>query len=273
MGGGRCCWRADRLIWLQFECLPLYVPACKSDNKGQEDPVDTRTRHALKKDRFAQATASSFDWVSGHRSGVLRWGGSLVVVLALGIGALIYWNLQAAAADKALGAAIDTYDTALALPGAPPENGVYATAAERSKAANAQFASVAQKYGWLPEGAKAHYFAGVTDQELGQTGAAETELKAAAGSWDKNLSNLAKLALAALYHQTGRDAQAIDMYNGLAAKPSETVPAGVAQLDLADLYAAAGKQDQARALWAKVKDSDKDGTAGAIAAQKLSAKQ
>jgi hypothetical protein len=47
----------------------------------------------------------------------------------------------------------------------------------------------------------------------------------------------------------------------------------VAQLDLADLYAAAGKQDQARALWAKVKDADKDGAAGTIATQKLTGKQ
>jgi predicted negative regulator of RcsB-dependent stress response len=47
----------------------------------------------------------------------------------------------------------------------------------------------------------------------------------------------------------------------------------VAQLDLADLYAATGKKDQARALWAKVKDSDKDGAAGSIAAQKLAPKQ
>ena len=97
-------------------------------------------------------------------------------------------------------------------------------------------------------------------------------MKTAAGAWDRNLSNLAKLALAGLYHQTGRDAQAIDLYNALAAKPSETVSTGVAQLDLADLYAATGKQDQARALWAKVKDADKDGTAGSIATQKLAAK-
>ena len=58
----------------------------------------------------------------------------------------------------------------------------------------------------------------------------------------------------------------------LIAKPSTTVPAGVAQLDLADLYAATGKQDQARAIWAKVKDSDKDGMAGSIATQKLTGK-
>jgi tetratricopeptide (TPR) repeat protein len=235
--------------------------------------VDTQTRHALKKDKFAQATASSVSWVGEHRSGVLRWAIAAVVVLALGIGAIVYWNLRTTAADSALGAALDTYDGPLATPGAPAENGVYSTAADRSRAANKQFAAVAQQYGWLPEGAKAHYFAGITDQELGQTAAAETELKTAAGAWDHNLSNLAKLALAGIYHQTGRDPQAIDVYNQLIAKPSVTVSASVAQLDLADLYAAAGKQDQARALWAKVKDADKDGQAGTIATQKLAGKQ
>jgi predicted negative regulator of RcsB-dependent stress response len=235
--------------------------------------VDTRTRHALKKDKFAQATASSMSWMSEHRSDVMRWivGGAAVLVLC--IGALIYWSMRSTAADSALGAALDVYDAPLAQPGAPAEKGVYATAEERSKAANEQFAAVAKQYGWLPEGAKAHYFTGITDRELGQTAAAETELKVAAGSWDRNLQNLAKLALAGLYHQTGRDAQAIDLYNGLAAKPSETVSAGVAQLDLADLYAAEGKQDQARKLWAKVKDADKDGAAGQIATQKLGGKQ
>ena len=234
--------------------------------------MDTQTRHALKKDSFAQATASSFGWLSGHRSGVLRWGISIVLVVLLGVGALIFWNMRSTAADAVLGAAMDTYGSPLAPPGAPAENGIFVSASDRSKAANAQFAAVAQQYGWLPEGAKAHYFAGITDEELGQNASAETELKIAAGSWDRNLSNLAQLALAALYHQTARDSQAIDLYKALAAKPSETVSINVAQLDLADLYAATGKQDLARALWAKIKDSDKDGAAGEVATQKLAGK-
>ncbi len=89
----------------------------------------------------------------------------------------------------------------------------------------------------------------------------------------QRVANLAKLALAGLYHQTGRDAQAIDIYNELVKTPSTTVSASVAQLDLADLYVAQGKQDQARALWAKIKDADKDGMAGSLAAQKLTGKQ
>lgn len=234
--------------------------------------MDTQTRHALKNDKFAQAAANSASWVSGHRSGVLRWvivGGVALVVV---IGALIFWNFRSTAADTALGAAMDTYNAPLVQPGLPAGNGIYATAAERTKAANSQFAAVVKDYGWLPQGAKARYFLGITDEEMGQNGSAETELKDASGAWDRNLANLAKVALAGLYRQTSRDSQAIDVYNALVAKPSSTVPAVVAQLDLADLYVAEGKQDQARALWAKVKDADKEGAAGSIATQKLAAK-
>jgi predicted negative regulator of RcsB-dependent stress response len=235
--------------------------------------VDTQTRHALKGDKFAQATKTSVTWVSGHRSGILRWVISGAAVLILVIGLVVFWNLRQATANAALGAALDVYSAPLAEPGAPAQKGVYTSISDRSKQANKLFADVAKQYGWLPAGTKAHYFAGVTDQELGQNGAAESELKTAADSWDSNLSNLAKVALASVYRQTSRDAQAIDLYNAIVAKPSDTVSAGVAQLDLADLYAATGKQAQARAIWAKLKDSDKDGAAGSIAAQKLTGGQ
>jgi tetratricopeptide (TPR) repeat protein len=235
--------------------------------------VDTQTRHALKQDGFAQATASSFGWLSEHSSEVLRWGISIGVGLVVVVGGLVFWNVRTGAADRALGAALDTYDSPLTEPGAPAAAGEFATARDRSKAANDQFLAVAGQYGWLPAGAKAHYFAGITDEDLGQTGSAESELQIAAGSRDRNTANLAKLALASLYRQTARDGQAISIYQELTAKPSETVSAFVAELDLADLYAAEGKQDQARALWAKVQDADKDGAAGSIAAQKLAAKQ
>jgi tetratricopeptide (TPR) repeat protein len=231
--------------------------------------VDTQTRHALKGDKFAQATKTSVTWLSGHRENVMRWVISAAVIVVLGVGLLIFWNVRENAAEVALGQAMDIYSSPLALPGGPPQPNTYATAAERSKAANQLFKAVADKYGWLPDGAKARYFTGVTDQELGQTSAAESELKNVAGSWNRNLANLAKVALASIYRQTGRDQQAIDLYNEIIAKPSDTVAAGTAQLDLADLYAATGKEAQARALWAKLKDSDKDGAAGSIAAQKL----
>lgn len=231
--------------------------------------MDTQTRHALKKDKFAQAAASSASWIGEHKTGLLRWvilGGAALVLV---VGGGIYWAMRSAAANAALGAALDVYTTPLAPPGAPPEAGVYSTEAARDTEANREFAAVAHNFSWLPEASKAHYFAGVTDADLGQTGSAESELKAATHSWDRNLANLARVALAGVYRQTARDNDAIDLYNAIIAKPSATVSAAVAQLDLADLYATEGKQDQARALWAKVRDADKDGAAGQIAAQKL----
>ncbi len=238
--------------------------------------MDTRTRHALKKDKFAQAAATSASWVSEHRSGVERWAIGAGVLLVLAVGALIYWNITTSAADRALGAAMDAYSAPLTEPGAPALSGEYKTAKERSQDANRQFTVVAEKYGWLPEGAEARYFAGVTYEDLGDNEAAQSELEQVANAWNwgnRNLSNLAKLALAGLYQQTGRDRQAIAIYQALAAKPSETVPASRAQLALADLYATEDKQDLARALWATVKDADKGGAAGSIAAQKLAGAQ
>jgi len=219
------------------------------------------------------ATASGMSWLSGHRSSVTRWVTLTALIVVLGAGSIITLNLRSSAADLALGAALDAYNSPVAQPGAPVTPGVYATAAERAKAANEQFVAIASKYGWLSQGVKAHYFAGITYEQMGQTTQAETELKAAAGSWNRNLANLAKLALAALYEQNSRGTEAIEIYTGLISKPSETVPATSAQLQLADLYATQGKMDQARKLWAAVKDADKDGAAGAIAAQALNAKQ
>ena len=235
--------------------------------------MDSQTRHALKQDKFVQTTQSGVSWVGDHRSAVIRYSVAVVVVLALLIAGAIFYNQRSDAAEAALGSALDAYSSQLAQPGQPITKGVFATAADRAKAANQQFVAVANQYGWLSEGAKAHYFAGITYEELGQNGPAETELKAAASAWDGNLSSLAKFALAGFYHQTGRDGQAIDLYNGLIAKPTTTVPAYTSQLALADLYSAAGKTDQAKQIWAKVKDADKTGSAGSIAAEKLTAKK
>ena len=101
------------------------------------------------------------------------------------------------------------------------------------------------------------------------TAEAEETLKKVAGGWDSNLASLARFALAQLYHNTGRDAEAIDLYNKLSAKPTGTVPYGLAQLQLADLYQLEGKADDAKKIYANLKDKDPKGAAGMAAAEKL----
>lgn len=233
--------------------------------------MDTQTRHALKQDKFARAAATSASWLGENRSSVLRWVVSATVALVLVVGIIVYWSMRTTAANQALGSALDVYTQQLATPGVP-DSGTYTTAAARATEANREFVAIAHNFSMLPQASRAHYFAGITDIDLGQNGPAETELKTAARAWDRNVANLASLALAGLYHQTGRDADAINIYHQLVAKPSVTVSADAAQLDLADLYSAEGKQDQAKAIWGKIKDSDKESAAASIAEQKLSGK-
>src|ERR1017187_1566055 len=120
------------------------APPASRPRRTRRDPVDTQTRHALKGDKFAQATVSGFSWLSGHKSGVLRWVVSVAAIIILLGGGLAYWNMRSAAADVAMGAALDVYTAPLAQPGAPPETGVYASAGERSKVANQKFVGTAK---------------------------------------------------------------------------------------------------------------------------------
>ncbi len=93
--------------------------------------MDTKTRHSLKQDSFAHAAASGMSWLSGHRSGVMRWIIIAVAVVVAGTAVLVYWGWRSSKANAALGAALDVYDAPLALPGAPATAGVYATASAR----------------------------------------------------------------------------------------------------------------------------------------------
>ncbi|HEX3436900.1 MAG TPA: coatomer subunit epsilon [Pseudacidobacterium sp.] len=232
--------------------------------------MDTQTRHALKQDSFVQATASSISWVDTHRAAVIRTSIAVVVVLGLFFAGLITYNNRSERAANLFGQAMDIYNTPLAQPGQPAEPGVktYASAAERAKAANPLFQDVADKYGWLKQGANARYLAGMTALDMGQSSTGENDLKKAADSSDSNVAALAKLALAGLYHQTNRDSQAIELYQQLIAKPTATVPASLAKLQLAAMYEKTNS-DEAKKLYAEIKDQDKTTAAGQIAAQKL----
>jgi tetratricopeptide (TPR) repeat protein len=233
--------------------------------------VDQQTKQALKHDQFIDTTHHGLEWASENRRSLIVAGAiALVAILVVVAGALIY-NSRANQASVAFGAAMQAYQTPLAAPGQQVPAGVktYASVSDRAKAANALFMGVADKYGMTPDGKVSRYFGGLTYMEEGQNGPAESTLKQVASGWNSDLAALAKLSLAALYRQTGRDSQAVDIYNELTAKPTTTVPSGLAQLQLAELYEAQGKPELAKKIYAQLKDKDAKGAAGALAAQKL----
>jgi len=231
--------------------------------------LDTQTRRALKQDRFVEATASGIGWVQLHRTNAIKVAITTIVVAALIVGGVLVYNSRSSHAEQTFGQAMDIYNTPLLQPGQPPIPGEpsYKTAAERAKAANPLYVDVANRYGWLKTGANAEYFAGITYLDMGQTAPAEAALQKAAGSHDSALAALAKMALAGLYRQTGRTGQAVDIYQELIKKPTNTVPASAAKLQLAAVYEATNPA-QAKKLYAEIKDQDKT-AAGQIAAQKL----
>jgi len=229
------------------------------------------TKRELKQDQFVTTTASGLEWASENRRSVIITSAMLLgfIVIAVAIGVIN--NLRSNAASAAFGQAMEIYQSPITVPGQPATPGVksYASVADRAKAANGEFHRVADEYGSTKDGKTARYFEGLTLIEQGQTQSAENTLKNVAGSWDKELASLGKFALANLYRQTGRDSQAVDMYNQLTDKPTDAVPSGLAQLQLAELYTSEGKVDQAHKIYAQLKDKDAKGAAGILAAKRL----
>jgi hypothetical protein len=232
--------------------------------------VDTQTRHALKQDSFVQATASSINWVDAHRSTLIKASIAAIALIVIVLAGVIAYNSRSERAENLFGQAMDIYNTPLTQPSQPAEPGAktYASAADRAKDAHPLFEQVANNYSWFKAGANARYLAGMTAIDMGQTSAGESDLKLAADSHDHSVGALAKLALAGLYHQTGRDSQAIELYQQLIARPTLTVPASMAKLQLASLYETT-KPAEAKRLYAEIKDQDKTTAAGQIATQKL----
>jgi tetratricopeptide (TPR) repeat protein len=233
--------------------------------------VDQQTKAALKQDKFITTTSHGLEWASENRKSVLVTVALLLAVILVLVLSVVVYNSRSNAASVAFGDAMQAYQTPIVTPGQaiPPGVKTYDSAIARAKAANAMFLGVADKYGMTPDGKVARYFAGLTYVEAGQNQQAEDTLKKVADSWNSDLAGLAKLALAALYRNTGRDPQAIALYTELGKKGTTTVPPGLAKLQLASLYQAEGKTAEARDIYAKLKDSDPKGAAGALAAEKL----
>lgn len=234
-------------------------------------PLPVRQDGPLAVNTNSSSTAF-FDRIQNNRALAVQLLVAIVVVVLVGAAIAITYNLRANAASAALADAMQVLDTPVSTPDqpTPPSVKSFGSTAERARAAAAQFGTVADKYGSTPAGRNALYLQAVSTLEAGDKGTAETLLKKSADSWNGDVSTLSQMALAGLYHDTGRDAQAIDTYKKVAGKPSTLVPAGLARLDLAALYESTGKSADAKKIYAEIKDKDPKSAAAEIATQKLS---
>jgi hypothetical protein len=109
---------------------------------------------------------------------------------------------------------------------------------------------------------------GMAAMDAGDKAAAEQALKDVAGSSDKSVAALAKMALASLYRSTNRQVEASKLYKDLQDHPTDTVSKVQAQLEMAEMYEASDPQ-QAASLYQQIQKENPTGIAGQIATGKL----
>ena len=221
------------------------------------------TRQELKQDKFAETAKEAVHWTVAHRSTIVNSVIGLLAAIAIVAGVFWYRDHRNTTASQQLGDALLLYNAPI---GAPPQGKMvtFNTVAERATAAKKEFYRISNDYGSTRSGQLAHYFAALSEVDLGNYKVAEDQMKDVAKSHDADVSSLAKLALASIYRSQGKDADATAVYKELIESPSLSVPKTTAQLALADLYEA--KQPaEAKKLYQQVAKDDPKGPAGQLA--------
>jgi tetratricopeptide (TPR) repeat protein len=238
--------------------------------------VRAQARHQLKQDRFSKVTFEAaertVDWSAAHKSKLIIVSLIAVVVLAVVFGGWFYISQQDEKASLELGQGVRTLSTSLRPSGTPaqPDFPTFASAQERATQAHKQFQAVIDQYPHTRSAEFAHYFLGLTDEDLGDSASAVRELKPVADGHNGEVASLAKLALASVYRSQQNDKGAIDLYNALIAKPTTTVSKAAAQMELAATYQAEAQVQQARTVYQQIqKENPANTAAGQLAAEKL----
>lgn len=234
-----------------------------------------QTRHQLKQDAFSRVTLDAAertaDWSAEHRSTLIIGTIVVLLVLGLGIGGWYYLGAQNEKASFDLSQAVRTLNTPLRQAGAPeqPDFPTFSSVKERNEAAQKQFQAIVDKYPHTRTADMAHYFLGVTATNLGDNAAAERNFKQVISSGNREVTSVAKSALASLYSQTNRPKDAIALYQELINKPTTSVGKVSAQLQLAEVYQNSNQPLDAKKLYEQVKKDNPQSEAGQLASQKL----
>jgi predicted negative regulator of RcsB-dependent stress response len=195
------------------------------------------TRQQLKQDKFAETAKETVSWAVEHQKSLVTGAIAGITAVAILAGGWVYYNQRDQAASVEISNALRVYNSPLRPASAPAGDSTsFASAKERAEAARKAFQQVEGKYRHTRAAEFARYFVGVTSLDAGDTATAEEVLKQVSDSHNQDLSALGKFALASVYRGEKKDADAIKLYQELAAHPASTVPKTTAQLELASLY-------------------------------------
>ena len=233
------------------------------------------TRHQLKQDRFSRATIDAAErtahWSVEHKSKLLIAAAVVLLVAAAAAGSWYYLGQQDQKASGELGQAVRTLNTPVRPPNMPaePDAPSFASSAERATAAHKQLQGIVDQYPHTHSADFARYFLGLTAADLGDKTSAERELQKVVSSSDSDLAGLAKMALASVYRNSGRNKQALDLYTQLVAKPTITVGKVTAQLEMAATYQADNQPLEAKRIYQTIQKENPASEAAQMASAKL----
>lgn len=232
--------------------------------------MQSYTRRQLKEDKFAKGTQEAVHWASEHRSKLVLTIGSVVVVVVIVVGLLLWNRSRTEWANLELSKALQTLNAPLKSAGAAadPTMKVFDNSVDRAKEAEKELRDIGNHFSHTKAGKIATYLAGTAAIQAGDSAEAERLLKSGADSIDASIASLAKLALANFYRTTNRASDAAKLYRDLIDHPSDTVSKNEAQLQLAELYEASDPKEAAT-LYQQIQKENPKSMAAQIASTKL----
>jgi predicted negative regulator of RcsB-dependent stress response len=198
--------------------------------------MDRRTRKQLKGDKFAQEVGQTFEFLTTHRTEIIRYGSVALAAILVAGGIYFYQRHAVSVREEALAQALRIDDAKVSATPQPP-NMTFATQQEQEAAWNKAFSDLTVNYRGTQEGAIGGIYLGGRLAEQGKVTEAEKILKDVVDSAPKEYAALARISLAQIYAGQGDVNQAKSLMQQVIDHPSAMVSKEEAQIQLAEILA------------------------------------
>lgn len=200
--------------------------------------MDRITRKELKTDHFVEGFEDVVEYLSEHRTQIIRYGSVALVIAAVAAGFYYYRKNARIERQQALYSVreVETYPVSAAGEGTPGTR-VFRSEKEKRDYLIKAYTELANKYPGSQEACIAEFSIG-TEYASGQMyPQAQKQLETAAACGDANVASLANLSLSQVLFAEGKPAQGEKLLRELMEHPTPMVTKGQAIITLARMLA------------------------------------
>ena len=196
------------------------------------------SRKELKKDEVRATLVHAGEAVYSHQTLVAYIVGIALVASIAIFGWRFYTERQTVKASAALDDGIKVFNARIRGAGEPEEPGEATYVVEKNKYEDAakKFAGVAQQYPRTRPGQLARYYEALSLEKLGRNDEAQKALREIESGGSDEFAALARFELAQIADRSGKNDDALKLYQQLMAKPTVLVPKPTVMLALAEHY-------------------------------------